>query len=106
MVWNDRIAVSKKAIAEFCRHWKMTEFALFGSVLRDDFDSGSDLDVLVTFARDAHWSLLDLVRMEYELSDLFGRRVDLVERSAVERSENYIRRRHVLATAEPVYVEG
>jgi predicted nucleotidyltransferase len=78
--------------------------ALFGSVLRDDFRPDSDVDVLVTFAPEAHHGLFDLVDMEDELSVIFGRRVDLVERPGVERSENYIRRRSILRSAQPVYV--
>ncbi len=41
-------------IADFCRHWKISELALFGSVLRPDFRPDSDIDVLVTFAPDTH----------------------------------------------------
>jgi uncharacterized protein len=78
--------------------------ALFGSVLRGDFRPESDVDVLVTFAADANWSIFDLMRMEEQLSTFLGRKADLVERRAVEQSENYIRRRHILSTAEPVYV--
>jgi predicted nucleotidyltransferase len=99
-----RLQVDPEQIAEFCRKWNITELALFGSVLRDDFRPDSDVDVLVSFAEDAHWSLFDLVRMEEELKDILGRAVDLVERKAVEGSENYIRRRHILQSAEPLYV--
>jgi predicted nucleotidyltransferase len=91
-------------IEAFCRKWKIKEFALFGSVLREDFRPDSDIDVLVTFERNSRWSLFDLVDMEEELTEIFGRKVDLVERQAVERSENYIRRRHILRSLEPVYV--
>lgn len=91
-------------IERFCRTWRIVELALFGSVLRGDFRPDSDVDVLVTFAPDAKWSIFDLMKMEEELSALLGRKVDLVERRAVEQSENYIRRRHILSTAEPVYV--
>src|SRR5712692_7250524 len=99
-----RIPIDREKIAEFCRRWKITEFALFGSVLRDDFRPDSDVDVLVTFAPDAEWSLFDDVDMEEELSAIFGRKVDLVSRRAVERSDNWIRRKAILSTAEPVYV--
>jgi len=99
-----KIEMPRDRIADFCRRWKITEFALFGSVLRDDFDPESDVDVLVTFAEDARWSLFDLVGMQEELERLLGRSVDLVERRAIEKSENYIRRRHILSSAEPVYV--
>lgn len=91
-------------IEGFCRRWKVTELSLFGSVLREDFRPDSDVDLLVTFASEARWSLFDLVRMEEELQSLLGRKVDLVERKAVERSENYIRRKSILSHLQPVYV--
>ncbi|MBI1983099.1 MAG: nucleotidyltransferase family protein [Acidobacteria bacterium] len=99
-----RFELPQDRIREFCRKWKIAEFALFGSVLRDDFRPDSDLDVMVTFAPEARWSLMDLVEMQTELEAILVRKVDLVERCAIERSENYIRRRHILSTAEPVYV--
>ncbi|MDQ3606572.1 MAG: nucleotidyltransferase family protein [Gemmatimonadota bacterium] len=98
-----KIEIPREPIAEFCQKWKITEFALFGSVLREDFGPESDVDVLVTFAPDAPWSLLDIVRMQHELEELFGRPVDLVERSAVEKSENYIRRKQVLSSSQVVH---
>lgn len=98
------IEIPKEKIADFCRKWKIAELSLFGSVLRDDFRSGSDVDVLVTFSRDAEWSLLDHMAMEEELSAIFGRKVDLVSRKAIERSANYIRRNAILETAQPYYV--
>jgi uncharacterized protein len=57
-----RIPVDREKIAAFCQRWKIAELALFGSVLRDDFRSDSDVDVLVTFTPDAGWGLLDHVR--------------------------------------------
>lgn len=99
-----KIEVPRDRIADFCRRWKIVELALFGSVLTDRFGPDSDVDGLVTFARDATWSLFDLVTMQEELKQLFGRQVDLVERQAVENSENYIRRKHILSSAEMVYV--
>ena len=94
----------KDRIEDFCRRWKIVEFALFGSVLRDDFRPDSDIDVLVTFEPDARWTLFDIVTMQDELEELFGRKVDLGEKQWVERSENYIRREHILSTLVPVYV--
>jgi predicted nucleotidyltransferase len=99
-----QVEIPQVKVSEFCQNWKIAELALFGSVLRDDFRPDSDVDVLVTFASDTHWSLLDLVKMEEELRAILGRKVDLVERSAIEHSQNYIRRRHILGSAEPVYV--
>jgi predicted nucleotidyltransferase len=97
------LGLSGQEISGFCQRWRITEFALFGSVLRDDFDAESDLDILVAFAPDADWSLLDHVRMEQELEALLGRKVDLLSRRSVERSHNWLRRREILDTAEVVY---
>jgi len=96
--------IPRDKIAQFCQRWKVVELSLFGSVLREDFRPDSDVDVLVSFAPDATWSLGDLVAMQEELTQILGREVDLVERRAVEKSRNYIRRRYILSSAEPVYV--
>jgi predicted nucleotidyltransferase len=98
------IPIAKDKVGEFCRRWKIVELALFGSVLRDDFRPDSDVDVLVTFARGARWTLDDLLAMREELERIFGRPVDLVEKRLVEQSPNYIRRKHILKHAEVVYV--
>ena len=74
--------------------------------MRDDFGAGSDIDVLVSFAPDTHRSLFDLVAMQNELQAILGREVDLVERSAVEQSENYIRRKNILQNQEVIYAAG
>jgi len=101
---DQKFRLPEDQIADFCRRWQITEFALFGSVLRDDFRPESDLDILVTFAPEAEWGLLDHVKMQQELATLFGREVDLVSRRAIERSSNWIRRQEILDTAQPVYV--
>lgn len=98
-----KITLPKEKIIEFCRRWKITEFAVFGSVLRDDFGPASDVDVLVTFASDARWSLFAHVEMQDELTALFGRKVDLINRRGIERSRNPIRRREILDSAEIIY---
>ncbi|HEX9945199.1 MAG TPA: nucleotidyltransferase family protein [Thermoanaerobaculia bacterium] len=106
MIADAKIHLPEAEINEFCRRWQIAELSLFGSVLRDDFRPDSDVDVLVTFAPEARWSLFDMVHMQEELEALLGREVDLVDRRAVERSENYIRRKHILSSLVPVYVAG
>ena len=103
MTVEEKLHVSKDTIAEFCRKWKITEFALFGSVLREDFRPDSDVDVLVTFSPDSDWGVEHLLDMKEELETLFGRTVDLVEKRLVEESRNYIRRKHILSHMEAVY---
>lgn len=99
-----KIDIPEDQIADFCRRWKIAELALFGSALRDDFRPDSDVDVLVTFAPDAKWSLLDHVDMEDELAQILGRPVDLVSRRGIERSRNPRRRRAILESAQVVHV--
>src|SRR5437870_928848 len=92
------LRATDEEIAEFCRKWKIVRFELFGSVLRDDFDENSDVDVLVTFApgESRHHRIGQLLDMEEELQALFGRRVDLIKRELVEQSPNWIRRKSIL----------
>jgi predicted nucleotidyltransferase len=98
-----QIIVPKDRITAFCQKWKITEMALFGSVLREDFRPDSDVDVLVTFSPDSDWGVDHLLDMKEELEALFGRAVDLVEKRLVEESRNYIRRKHILSHMEAVY---
>lgn len=93
-----RIQVPQQALDAFCRKWKITEFAFFGSVVRDDFGPDSDVDVLVSFDPAVRYGLFDLVHMEDELREIFGRVVDLVTRKAVERNPNPWRREAILGS--------
>ena len=97
-----RIDIPSHELAAFCERWQVTELALFGSVLRDDFGPESDIDVLVEF-EPGRTPGLGFVDMATELSDLFGRPVDVLTRPSVERSPNYIRRQEILDSAEVVY---
>ena len=98
------IKLPQSQLAEFCERWMIAELAFFGSVLRDDFDSNSDLDILVKFKPAANWSLFEHSKMELELSQLLERPIDLFSKRAVEQSHNWIRRQEILNTAEVVYV--
>ena len=99
----DRIDIPHERIAVFCRRWRIAELALFGSVTRKDFGPESDVDVLVTFHPSARPTLMGMTRIEDELSELFGRRVDLLERRGIEKSRNYLRREAILRSARTVY---
>ncbi|MEM3421860.1 MAG: nucleotidyltransferase domain-containing protein [Candidatus Hadarchaeum sp.] len=95
----------REEVAQFCQRWKIKELAVFGSVLREDFGSESDIDIIVTFDSDADWSLLDHIRMQRELQKIFRRDVDLVTKRAVERSQNWLRRKEILKTAFVIFPE-
>jgi predicted nucleotidyltransferase len=90
-------------IQQFCDRWQITEFALFGSVLRDDFHPDSDIDVLVTFAPEAKRGLFETLQMKDELQTIFGRKVDFIVKAAIERSENWLRRKNILESAQVIY---
>ena len=97
------VLIDRALLADFCRRWGVSEFAVFGSAIREDFRPDSDLDVLVNPSAGIVWTLLELSDMRDELASLAGRPVDLVVRRAVERSPNWIRRREILDSAEILY---
>jgi len=99
-----QVAIPHDALRAFCQRWQVSELALFGSAVQGDFRPDSDIDLLVRFAPDARWTLLDFVQMRDELSDIFGRRVDLVTRRAIEASKNPLRRKAILESAQVIYV--
>ncbi|MFN7936018.1 MAG: nucleotidyltransferase domain-containing protein [Bryobacteraceae bacterium] len=105
MALLQRLPVSETELSEFCGRWKIAKLELFGSMLVDPARA-RDIDLLVTFAKDAKWGLFDHERMQNELAELFGQRVDLTTRRAVELSRNAIRRDAILGSAVPVYVAG
>ncbi|HJZ11468.1 MAG TPA: nucleotidyltransferase family protein, partial [Acidobacteriota bacterium] len=95
-----KFRIPRKKIAEFCKRWNITEFSLFGSVLRGDFRPDSDVDVLVSIDPNAHIGLFEIAEMMIELEEMFKRPVDLVEKEGLV---NPYRRREILRTAQVVY---
>ena len=94
------IEIPQDKIQEFCRRWRIKEFAIFGSTLRNDFRPESDVDVLVTFQDEAPWGLFEFVEMMEELQEIFGRNLDLIEKEALR---NPFRRREILSHCQVVY---
>jgi uncharacterized protein len=101
---NIRVDLPLEQIVQVCRKYDVVELDIFGSALRDDLRPDSDIDFLVVFRNDdaGPW-MGKYTDMEQELTSLLGRRVDVVSRRAVEQSDNYLRRRHILQTARLVY---
>ena len=95
-----RVAIDISNIEPIAKKWKIKELAIFGSALRDDFSSESDIDMLVQFEEDAHYSLFDLVDLKDELEKLWGRPVDLVEKAGLT---NPYRQSEILRTAKTIY---
>ncbi len=101
-----KIEIPMKEIEAFCIKWKVREFSLFGSVLRDDFDPvKSDLDILVLFNEKAKTTLFDLVEMKDELEILFKRKVDLISKRGIQKSKNPYRKKDILESAKVIYVK-
>ncbi len=93
------IEVLTPSVQELCRRYHVRELQVFGSLLRADFRGDSDIDLLVEFEPDAAVGLLTLSRLQRELSESLGRRVDLVPKGGLKPSI----RRKVLDQARPIY---
>ncbi len=94
-----RLEIARDQIADFCRRYHVRRLALFGSVVREDFTSDSDVDVLVAFEPEARIGFMTLGRMKRELGALFQRPVDLVPQDGLKPSI----RESVLSSAEELY---
>jgi predicted nucleotidyltransferase len=97
---NLSFKVPSVEIDSFCKRYGIVRLSLFGSVLRDDFHPGSDVDFLAEFSADSTLTYFKLVEMESELGELIGREADL--RTPLQLSK-YIRER-VIGEAELLYV--
>jgi predicted nucleotidyltransferase len=96
------IQFPKQEIEEFCKKHSIRKLSLFGSALRDDFTSESDLDILVEFDPAHIPGLIRLAGMELELGEILGRKVDM--RTAQDLSPYF--REDVLSSARVQYAEG
>jgi len=97
------IALHREELRELCRRFGVRRLDVFGSAARGDFDPArSDVDFLVEFAAQDD-DLAHFLDFKQALEALLDRRVDLVDRKAIETSRNYIRKRHILTGAEPIY---
>ena len=101
MIMNDAapLRIPFEELTNFCRRYQVRELALFGSMLRQDYRSDSDVDLLVIFEPAARVTFLTLARMQRELEALLGRTVDLVPKDGLKP----VIRDHVLATARVLY---
>lgn len=103
---QNRLGISSQEIATLCKQWHISEMALFGSILRDNFQADSDIDFLITFLPRARQGFLTLAKIKHELESLINRPVDLALKDSIENSENWIRRNEILSTAQTIYEQG
>lgn len=96
----DLCHITRSQIIDFCQRWRITEFALFGSILREDFRDDSDIDVLITLAPNHGLNLFDWIDIHQKLKTLFNREVDLVDKRGLK---NPYRRAEILNTCQILY---
>ena len=97
------IEIDEEMIKQICSNYSISELALFGSALRSDFNSESDIDLLVEFKPESGISLFDIVDLKKEFEKLFGREVDIVSKNAIKRSRNHLRRKGILGNYKVIY---
>ncbi|MGK7884677.1 MAG: nucleotidyltransferase family protein [Crocosphaera sp.] len=76
----NRLNISSLELINFCQENHILQLSVFGSVLRLDFKETSDIDFLLVFDPQIKLSLIDLINIQYQLEDLIGRKVDLIEK--------------------------
>jgi uncharacterized protein len=103
---QERLGLSMSEILAFCQRWNLAELSLFGSVLGDQFHANSDIDILIRFAANSRQGLLTLAKIKHDLEASTGRVVDIALKESVENSENWIRRKEILNTAQVIYEQG
>ena len=87
-------------IKKICDQYKIQELSIFGSSLREDFNKNSDIDILVSFKKEAEISLFDIIDIENKISSILDRKIDLIEKESLK---NPIRKKNILNTIEVIY---
>lgn len=73
-----RTKVHFREIETICKQYQVQKMAFFGSVIREDFNEQSDIDILVNFLPEAEVDYIDFYDLQHDLSELFQRPVDLI----------------------------
>ena len=97
------LPVTPVQIISFCEKYHIDSFEFFGSSVRGTLRPDSDIDIMVTFSPGFHRTADEHFQMLDEIRELFGRKVDLVDRDEIARSQNYIRRIGMLQNLLPTH---
>ena len=100
-----RLKIKPQDLIRFCQENFISELAVFGSILRDDFNPQSDIDFLVTYSPLATRGLLEKIILKEKLEKMCDRPVDLVSKKAIENSSNWLKKQEILNSAEVIYCE-
>jgi uncharacterized protein len=82
------------------KKYSLSEVALFGSVIREDYSDNSDIDILISFTANSKKSLFDIINLKYDFECILNRKVDVIEKSALK---NPFRKNEILKTARVIY---
>jgi len=94
------INISEKDIKIIAAKYSIKEISVFGSSIRDDFDTDSDIDLLIEFYNSETISLYDIIDIQEYFEKITQRPVDIVE---PEGLRNPYRRENILKTKEILY---
>ncbi|MBE9176777.1 nucleotidyltransferase domain-containing protein [Synechocystis salina LEGE 06155] len=100
---QNRLGISLDEIAKVCRSHSIQSLAVFGSILTDNFKPSSDIDFLVSVPPDLRLTLDYQQSLEQALEQVFNRKIDLVFLRNLERSENWIKKKSIINSAEVIY---
>lgn len=98
----DQIKQAEELI-NLCQKWEISRLSIFGSFAQNTQKASSDVDLLVGFSSNARWSLLDHVRMKREFETFFGRNVDIITESALNRMKNPNRKKDISDQLKVIY---
>jgi predicted nucleotidyltransferase len=94
------ISLNYDDIVNICRKYYIIELSIFGSSIRNDFNENSDIDILVSFAKNSSINLFDIMNIEHEFAELLKRKIDIIEKESLR---NPIRKNQILSTREIIY---
>lgn len=98
-----RLGINLDQLNYFCQENLIKELSVFGSILREDFNENSDIDLIISYLPSAFIGLLDMVELQEKMAILFGRNVDLISKNGIEKSKNSLKKDIILGSAVVIY---
>lgn len=95
-----KIEIDEINLIEIAKNYDIKEMSFFGSILRTDFNSESDIDLLFGFQKNCNYSYFDLLELKHKFSETLNRSVDLIEKDSLK---NPYRKNEILKTARKFY---
>lgn len=99
---SDHLKINEE-LFELCKKWRISKLSVFGSYAKSLQNDLSDVDLLLTFEQDTHWSLIDHIRMKKDFQSYFQKEVDLLSESALTRMKNQNRKEDIIKHLKVIY---